>query len=100
MLSAVASSWASLSAAPSRRNTARLRSFCASQLGRGKLPMVVAAMGGSCIDSPQVEICSWLYTRERRNTSLKAHSWSVGVMERWSTGVVRKNRGNRVDDGG
>src|SRR5258705_9029732 len=49
MRSAVASSWASFSVSPSRRNITRARSGCASQLGRGKLPMVVAVIDGSCI---------------------------------------------------
>src|SRR5439155_17583264 len=45
----VASSCASLSAPPSSRKITRLRSVVASQLGRGKLPMVVVAIGGSCM---------------------------------------------------
>src|SRR5215813_6397178 len=52
MLRLVASSCASLSASPSSRKLTRLRSVAASQLGLGKLPMVVAAIGGSCITSP------------------------------------------------
>src|SRR6266403_781067 len=50
MLRVVASSCASLSAAPSSRKVTRLRSVAASHSGRGKLPIVVVAMGGSCID--------------------------------------------------
>src|SRR5262245_17948632 len=52
MLRLVASSWASFRAAPSSRKLTRLRSVAPSQPGRGKLPMVVVAMGGSCIASP------------------------------------------------
>src|SRR5215468_1137049 len=68
MLRLVASSWASLSASPSSRKLTRLRSVAASQLGLGKLPMVVAAMGGSCITSP-LKIFLCLYLRQVRKTS-------------------------------
>ena len=54
MATLVASSRPSRSRSPSRLNVVWLRVALASHLGRGKLPMVVAAMGGSCMDEPPV----------------------------------------------
>src|SRR3990170_1676717 len=48
----VASSWASFRTAPSSRKFTWVRAETASQAGRGKLPMVVVAMAGSCILIP------------------------------------------------
>src|SRR5215475_9976478 len=91
MLRLVASSWASLSESPSSRKLTRLRSVAASQLGRGKLPMVVAAMGGSCITSPlKIFLCLYLrqVTKTRRDYRLPINS-SVAV-SRSSSQVFRE----------
>src|SRR3989442_1196790 len=69
MLRAVASSCASFNAAPSSRKFTRLRSVAASQLGRGKLPIVVVAMGGSCIGFTSEDFSQAIYAPTRKHNS-------------------------------
>src|SRR5262245_25025272 len=54
----VASSQASCIPSGGTTNAARVTLVFASHLGRGKLPMLVVARGGSCMSSPSLCCCS------------------------------------------